>query len=124
MSNVSMKIVAVDDDPAFLTILEIMFRRYKNLPIELSLFSNAEEAIDFIKSESPEIVLLDIFMPKCNGWEVLNRLTQFNVSTHVFMLSSSVDKNDMKKAQEFSLVKEFISKPLTYEKLKSVIQIN
>lgn len=119
-----MKIVAIDDDPAFLTILEIMFRRYKHIPIELTLFCDSNQALEYVKDSTPDVILLDIFMPKLNGWEVLQQLVSANISTSVYILSSSVDKNDMEKARNYTLVKEFISKPLTYDKLKSLIPIN
>jgi len=63
-------------------------------------------------------------MPNMNGWEFLQHLEEKKVAVKVYMLSSSVDKNDQDRARKYSIVQDFISKPLSYKTLKEVLNFN
>lgn len=120
-----MKIMAIDDDPTFLSIIQYMFNRFaQDHSIDLILYSDSSLALKEIEQHSPDIVLLDLFMPEVNGWEFMHKLSVSSINPSVFILSSSVDKNDRTRAKEFSLVKDFISKPLSVEQLQMVISLN
>jgi len=119
------KVLLVEDDP--ITIL--VCKR----TIEISGFANdvksvinGQEAIDYLKdaSELPDLILLDLNMPILNGWEFLEWFTTWVTSAPkipaVYILSSTVDPEDQKKAMEYPYVKGFISKPLTREHLANL----
>ncbi len=91
---------------------------------------NGQEGIDYIKSklndqdEFPDIIFLDINMPLMNGWEFLDEyeLLKDSVTKRVIinMLSSSVYNDDIVKAETYSTVNRFISKPLTVDKIRDL----
>lgn len=94
-------------------------------------FYNGEEAINFLrenidKSELiPDIIFLDINMPIKGGWnfledfiEIQNKLPK---KITIYMVSSSVDDCDIKKAKEFSMVAEYIIKPVNKERFEQLI---
>lgn len=64
-------ILLVDDD---LTLREMYEERLKAEGLEIIQASNGEEAISKAKSNKPSIILLDIMMPKINGFDVLKEL--------------------------------------------------
>lgn len=52
-----------------------MYRLYfERAGYEVLKAGNGRECIDFVKKEKPNIILLDILMPKLDGWEVLKQL--------------------------------------------------
>ena len=61
-------------------------------------------------------------MPQMNGWEFLDEFKKFPDAVKrkckIFMLTSSIDPNDIKKSKTYDVVKNFITKPLTKEKLE------
>ncbi len=72
------------------------------------------------------VVLLDIMMPNMNGFECLDRLTEFDddMKKHfnVYMLSSSIDRNDIRRAESYDLVQKVLEKPLDIYLLKKSLQ--
>lgn len=77
-------------------------------------------------AQSRHIVLLDIMMPVMDGFECLAELEKMDASLtqniDVFMLSSSIDRNNISKAEKFAIVKRVIEKPLDVYLLKMALE--
>ena len=96
-------------------------------------FINAREGLDFIiekyskSGDEKVIVLLDISMPIMNAWEFLDvfdnleRGLKDRVKIHI--LSSSINKNDMMRAQTNSNVEYYLIKPLTKESIRLIVNV-
>ncbi len=78
------RLLLVDDEPDFLESMELCLRPKGYL---VKLASGGEEALKIIKSEPPDIVFLDIDMPKMDGLETLRRIRKFNKEIPVVMLT-------------------------------------
>ncbi|WP_375583574.1 response regulator [Cyclobacterium xiamenense] len=117
----------VDDDPLYnfgtKKILE-----FTSFSEKVSYFLNGEDALkDFTKrildgDPLPDIILLDINMPIMNGWEFLENVSKadFSHPTKIFMVSSSINQDEIDRAKSYPLVAEYIVKPLTLEKVKAL----
>ncbi|MEO9872892.1 response regulator [Ekhidna sp.] len=120
MQNPS-KILLVDDDPIFLTLAELAIRK-ENATVEIYKAMNGEEAIDFLKSQSVDIIFLDLNMPVMNGWEFLEALPELtNKGKQIYILTSSIDPSDQRKADENPFVTSMLEKPLDREKIASTL---
>ena len=116
------KIMVVDDDPTFLTIMNLMLKRITgNSSVQIEMYSDPCVALKEIQLIKPDLLFLDLFMPNCNGWDFLNEIKDYESNPTTFMLSSSVDKNDIQRAKEFNLVQDFISKPISFDRLQVVL---
>lgn len=66
------KILIVDDEPFIRLLLEQTLEDLEDEGVELVTADNGETALDIIRSEKPELVFLDVMMPKMNGFDVCN----------------------------------------------------
>ncbi|MDD7884977.1 two-component system response regulator [Flavivirga sp. 57AJ16] len=117
----------IDDDPIFVfgakRIMEIA-----NFSKSVMIFNNGKEALDNLKSiithdeDVPDIILLDINMPIMDGWQFLDEFIKIKTkkAIKVFVVSSSIDPADLKKAKKYEIIEDYILKPISVEKIKNI----
>jgi CheY-like chemotaxis protein len=98
----------------------------------ISTYSSAIQFLQALReqpallSTGKHVVLLDIMMPVMDGFECLAELEKMDPTiTHelnVFMLSSSIDRNVISKAEKFAIVKRVLEKPLDVYLLKMALE--
>lgn len=125
------KISLIDDDEVCHLISTKIINLFSSYSVES--FTDAKEALTQFRWRAsnevvnlPEVILLDIDMPGMNGWQFLDEFEKLpdvvlNKSC-VIMLSSSTSYLDMQKAKTYKSVKDFLSKPLTEEKVNLLRQ--
>lgn len=64
------KILIADDEPHIRLLLEQTLEELDDEGVKLIIVSNGEDALEAIKTEKPELVFLDVMMPKMNGFDV------------------------------------------------------
>lgn len=111
-------IVLVDDDEINMFICKKLLKIF-DPEIETMEFLDSTTALEFVKSNNNKIslLLLDLNMPKLNGWQFLDKISMENIGSEVVILSSSIDPNDFQKAKKEGKVKDYWSKPLTIDML-------
>tara|TARA_R110000868_G_scaffold20682_3_gene87186 strand:- start:9297 stop:9719 length:423 start_codon:yes stop_codon:yes gene_type:complete len=124
-------ICLIDDDPIFVFGTKVILNNNSLFCSSILVFENGREALDsltaLLKSENkiPEVIFLDLNMPIMDGWEFLDELCKIpdiNLKTKVYILSSSISSRDIAKSQEYEIVKDFISKPLTEERFSALLE--
>jgi len=107
------KILVVDDE---LDILEVIKGRLEFQGYKVILAAGGEEGLEKIKSEKPDLVVLDIVMPKMNGWEVLKRIRDDEATRElpVIMLTAKGDTEAILESQRLKATDYFI-KPFVAE---------
>ena len=112
------RVLLVEDNPADVRLLEEAFRESPE-PYELHTVVDGESALDFVHRRNehadkprPDLVLLDINLPKCNGHDVLQNLKQTPglVRIPVLMLTSSDSIRDVAMAYDHH-ANAYIRKP-------------
>ena len=89
------KVLIVDDEPFIRLLLEQTLEELEDEGVELISADNGETALDIIRSETPEIVFLDVMMPKMNGFDVCNTVKNELGITGVYIVLLTA------KGQEF-----------------------
>jgi CheY-like chemotaxis protein len=132
--NKPVSILLVDDDEInnFISI-KLIKKAVDNTSISACLNGRfaIEELVEIQKHDPsllPDFILLDINMPIMNGWEFLDEYKRLNIDpqgkSKIYIISSSVFSNDINKAKSYPLVKNFISKPLSVDKIKEMFAAN
>ncbi|NOZ04986.1 MAG: response regulator transcription factor [Chloroflexi bacterium] len=110
------KVLLIDDDSALLTLLGQYLER---AGYEVVHAENGAEGIRLLRDEMPGIVVLDIMMPRMDGWETCARLRKFS-DVPVIMLSAKGEEAD--KLKGFRLgVDDYVTKPFSFAELAARI---
>lgn len=124
------RLLLIDDDEINNFTIEAMLSRIEFID-HFEIKDGGWPALQYLQekdkiSEFPDCIFVDINMPEMDGFEFLERFeTEFwenHKNTRVFMLSSSNSDRDKQRALGFNCVQEFITKPLSRQKLSSLLQ--
>jgi CheY-like chemotaxis protein len=113
-------IVLIDDDPISTFVTEKLILKNVKEPCQFFKYQSAKLALDEINSIRPNYLFLDLNMPGMTGWDFLDIFKPDNIKPEVYILSSSVDERDITKASSYSIVKEYLSKPLIKSYINSI----
>jgi two-component system KDP operon response regulator KdpE len=110
-------ILVVDDEPHMVNFMRM------NLELEgarVASAANGKEALERAREDMPDVVLLDIMMPKMDGFEALKQLRQFS-QVPVLILTAKDDEDDRVRGLELG-ADDYISKPFSHRELVSRIR--
>jgi len=121
----------VDDDALYQMLTKIIIERTQIVQ-NFKMFSNGKEAITFLDSKKdmpeclPEVILLDLNMPVLDGWgflkEYLELKPRMSKEIVIYVVSSSIDPEDIQRARSINEVTDFIVKPVTQEKFINLVE--
>ena len=115
------KILVVDDIPQNVRLLEISLKAEGYSVI--SAYSG-QEALDKVRTENPDLVLLDIMMPEMDGYETIRRIRQKKEywNLPIIALTAKVMEMDRNKCIEAG-ANDYLPKPVDVDRLISLIRI-
>ncbi|MBZ9778812.1 response regulator [Psychroflexus sp. CAK8W] len=114
------KILLVDDEPNIIMALEYSLRKNN---YDTFIARDGEEAIELAEKLKPDLVVLDIMMPKVDGYEVLEFLKSHDTlkdNTQTIIISAKQKQSDVEKGLNLG-AKEYIKKPFSMKKLLSIV---
>jgi CheY-like chemotaxis protein/phosphoribosyl 1,2-cyclic phosphodiesterase len=114
------RILIVDDDPSLVRYVEAALRKDK---YEIFSALNGEQAIQLALDEQPDLILLDVMMPKLSGYEVarlLREKPEFQ-DTPIIMFTARAEEDDIVRSFE-SGVDDYIGKPAKPSLLRSRVR--
>lgn len=97
------KILVIDDD---ITLLEMYKERLELANFQVEIATNGEEGLKKVQESKPDLILLDVMMPRVNGFDVIESLKkdQSTASIPVIMLTALVQETSKLRAQESGAV--------------------
>lgn len=113
-------VLVCDDDPVILRLLEV------NLELEgydVLSAHHGEEAVSLAQSKHPDLVILDIMMPRLDGYETAERLKadEGTKDIPIIFLSAKAQLSDIEKGREYG-VEEYLTKPFDPSRLLEVVE--
>lgn len=115
------KVLVVDDEPGICDIVCL------NLEIEgyqADCAESGEEALEKMKSEPPDLVILDIMMPEVDGWELLSHMKADPSISDIPVILLSAKSEEISKLLGFQLgAEDYVTKPFSVKELLARIGI-
>ena len=113
-------IVLIDDDPISTFVTEKLIAKNVKEPCQFYKYQSAKRALEEIQTIKPHYLFLDLNMPEMTGWDFLDKFNSNHQESQIYILSSSVDERDITKASQYSMVKDYLSKPLIKKYIKNI----
>lgn len=103
------KVLIVEDEKAYARALSL---KLEHVGLIVEYAADGEEALSYLKKNSYDLIILDLVMPKLNGFGVLEEMKRLSIKTPVIVLSNLTQEEDKKKAEGLGVV-QFIEKSNT-----------
>ncbi|WP_266368634.1 response regulator [Tellurirhabdus rosea] len=120
------RLVLVDDDVNFCFAFQKALEGY-NASIRVTVYNNGAELIEALGQisvrDKPQLILMDLDMPRMNGIETTKAIRQNEQyrAVPILLLTRSEQPSDVEKAYQMG-VNAFISKPFSYAEIKQTVQ--
>jgi DNA-binding NarL/FixJ family response regulator len=93
----SIRLVLVDDHPIVLQGLEHLFKRHADIDV-LGCFQDADSALSAIHTTKPDVVVLDLRMPKASGIDLLRRIREEKIGCRTVLLTAAISESEVVEA--------------------------
>jgi len=108
----SKKLLIVDDEPHIRMLLQQTLEELEDEDVEIFTAQDGMEALETIQAETPNLVFLDVMMPRMNGFDVCDQVKNELKLTEVYivMLTAKGQESDKHRGQTVG-ADHFMSKP-------------
>ena len=120
----------IDDDNVY-QFISLRSLQAINATRAILQFLNGKEALKYLNDKVndpealPDIIFLDINMPITDGWMFMDEYKKFKTKLPkkitIYLVSSSIDQKDIRKAKEIEEITDYIFKPITPEKFSDLL---
>lgn len=117
MQNVSYSLLIVDDNPGIRKLLQELL---SNEGYYVATAASGQEALIQVQRELPDLVLLDLKMPRINGFELKQKLREIDKNIRIIIVSGYTDQQIVKEIITQD-VDHVLSKPFDLEVLRGVV---
>ena len=112
------KLVGIDDTPES---LELITEALSQEGLEIFTATDPEDGLDLVFHEHPQIVLLDLVMPKMSGMDVLERIVEFDPSIEVILMTAHYSTESAVEAIKKG-ASDYLNKPVSIALLRERIR--
>lgn len=115
------KILLVEDD---VNLRDIYFARFQAEGYELAVASNGEEALATAVKEKPNLIILDVMMPRISGFDVLDilRSTPETAHTKVIMMTALSEQADKDRGKSLGVDEYMVKSQVTLEEVVATVK--
>lgn len=119
MSSQEIKVLLIEDDPMVQEVNKQFIERVEGFVV-IDKASDGQDGIEKVKRLNPDLVILDVYMPKQDGVEVLYQLRKEQQDVDVIVITAANDKETIKKMLQNGAI-DFIIKPFKFDRIKKAL---
>ena len=114
------KVLIVEDDPMVAMINEQYIKRNKNFEI-VGKCSDGSSALAFLENHEADLLILDVYMPKMNGFETLREIRNKQIPADAIMVTAAHDRESLEEALHLGIV-DYLVKPFTFDRFQMALE--
>jgi response regulator of citrate/malate metabolism len=114
------KVLIVEDDPMVAMINEQYIKRNKNFEI-IGKCNDGLSALDFLEKNTADLLILDVFMPKMDGFETLRKIRNKQITIDAIMVTAANDRESLEEALHLGIV-DYLVKPFTFDRFQMALE--
>ena len=114
------KVLIVEDDPMVAMINEQYIKRNKNFEI-VGKCNDGLSALDFLENNMVDILILDVFMPKIDGFETLRQIRNKKITVDAIMVTAANERESLEEALHLGIV-DYLVKPFTFDRFQTALE--
>ena len=114
------KVLIVEDDPMVAMINEQYIKRNKNFEI-VGKCSDGLRALDFLENNTVDLLILDVFMPKMDGFETLRQIRNKQITVDAIMVTAANERESLEEALHLGIV-DYLVKPFTFDRFQMALE--
>ncbi len=104
------QILIVDDEAFIRVLLKQTLEDLEDMGVDLLLAADGEEGVEIALRRHPDLIFLDVMMPKLNGYEVCRRIKEVDSQTYIMLLTAKGQAIDKDKGLAVG-ANEYVTKP-------------
>ena len=114
------KVLIVEDDPMVAMINEQYIKRNKNFEI-VGKCNDGMSALDFLENNTVDLLILDVFMPKMDGFETLRQIRNKQIIVDAIMVTAANERESLEEALHLGIV-DYLVKPFTFDRFQMALE--
>lgn len=114
------RVIIVEDDPRISKISKEYVEKSGKFQVK-AVFSNGQEALNYIWLHPVDLIVLDLYMPSMNGKEFLYRLRKENIPVEVVVVTAANDAANMREVLPFGVL-DYLLKPFSYDRFSQALE--
>ena len=114
------KVLIVEDDPMVAMINEQYVMKNKNFSV-CGKCKDGLSALEFLETNSVDLIIMDVYIPKLDGFETLHQIRKKKISADVIMVTAANDRDSLEEALHLGIV-DYLVKPFTFDRFQTALQ--
>lgn len=95
-------------------------RQIGNISIE-GMFTNGQEALEYLRHSGADLAILDVYMPSMNGIELLEKIREEKLPTAVIMITAATEMTVVREALHLG-ISDYLIKPYSFDRFQEAIR--
>ncbi len=113
------KVLVVEDEKPLARALEL---KLSHSGFAVLVAGDGQMALDLLKKEKVDLILLDLVMPKIGGFEFLEKMTAIKKKTPIFVTSNLSQKEDLERAKKHGIKNYFVKSDVNINEIVNAVK--
>ncbi|HBJ02777.1 MAG TPA: two-component system response regulator [Lysinibacillus sp.] len=118
MTNI--EVLIIEDDVRVADVHRRFLEKIEGYTV-IACANTGEEALDWLQSFSPQLILLDVFLPDILGVDLIDKINTLSPTSNIILITAATEAHIVQKAYRKN-VTDYILKPFTFDQLKESIE--